>query len=450
MTKIQKLANIKKAPKEQVLKEKSSQVNETTQYFDVVISGGGLSGCLSALSLADLTHADGSPLNIAIIEATEIKQSIAQTFDERVLALAHGTANYLKQLDVWPLINANACAIKTIHISDRGYYGKARLVAKDYHVDALGYVVGMSVIGDALVQRLGLDNKGVASKTIGSKKSAKNITWFTPDSISTIHWQAEQVNIRLASNQEISASLLLACDGGHSTCRELAKIDISQSDYQQSAIIANVACEHDHHGKAFERFTEHGPIAMLPMVNFSSPNLDKNSQGRCSLVWTLPPEQAAKMAELKDDDFAKQLEQNFGTWLGKITYVGKRNVYPLTLIQAKQQTYHRMALIGNASHTIHPIAGQGFNLGVRDVKQMADLIATALANNENIGSLALLNNYAQLRNQDLKQVISLTDSLVTLFSNQLPPLVVGRNIGLKVLNYVKPLKNILVKKTMGY
>lgn len=412
-----------------------------SQKFDVVISGGGLSGCLSALSLAGLTHANGSLLNIAIIEATAIKQEIRQTFDERVLALAHGTANYLDQLNAWSLISAHACAIKNIHISDRGHYGKARLAAKDYQVNALGYVVSMSVIGEALVQCL---------------KNQKNITWFTPDSISNIDWQAEQVNITLASNQQITTSLLLACDGGHSTCRKLANIDIRQSDYQQTAIIANVTCEHDHNGKAFERFTEHGPIAMLPMVNFTRSKHDKsnevknNNKGRCSLVWTLPPEQAMKMASLNGDDFAKQLEQNFGTWLGKITYVGKRDVYPLTLIQATQQTYHRMALVGNASHTIHPIAGQGFNLGARDVKQMADLIAAALTNNEEIGSLALLDNYAQLRSKDLKQVIGLTDSLVTLFSNQLPPLVVGRNIGLKIFNYVKPLKNMLVKKTMGY
>jgi len=424
----------------------------TQQKFDVVISGGGLSGCLSALSLAGLTHANGSPLNIAIIEATAIKKGITQTFDERVLALAHGTANYLQQLGLWPLISANACAIKNIHISDRGHYGKARLAAKDYQVNALGYVVAMSVMGEALVQSLSAKNNTDKKNTV---KNRQNITWFTPDSISNIDWQAEQVNITLASNQQISASLLLACDGGNSTCRKLAEIDVSQNDYQQSAIIANVACEHDHNGKAFERFTEHGPIAMLPMVNFTlsehdKNNVNKNSKGRCSLVWTLPPEQAMKIAALNDDDFAKQLEQNFGTWLGKIVHVGKRDVYPLTLIQAKQQTYHRMALVGNASHTIHPIAGQGFNLGVRDVKQMADLISIALTNNEDIGSLALLNNYAQLRSQDLKQVIGLTDSLVTLFSNQLPPLVAGRNIGLKVLNYIEPLKNILVKKTMGY
>jgi len=403
--------------------------------FDIVISGGGLSGCLMALSLASLTHQNGSPLTIAIIESTEIKQSIKQTFDDRVLALAHGSASYFQQLGAWQSIKKHACAIKNIHISDRGHYGKARLSAENYNADALGYVVAMSAIGEALVNCI---------------TNRKNIKWFTPDAINNIEFKAQQVNITLTSQQKLTASLLLACDGGNSICRKLANIAVSHNDYQQAAIIANVACEHDHHGKAFERFTEFGPIAMLPMTDFIAPIIENNSQGRCSLVWTLPPEQAQKIANLSDNEFAQQLEQNFGTWLGKITYVGKRGVYPLALIQAKQQTHHRMALIGNASHTIHPIAGQGFNLGLRDVKQMAKLIVAELANNNDIGSLAMLNKYSALRAKDLAQVITLTDSLVTLFSNQLPPLVAGRNIGLKVLNYVKPLKNALVKKTMGY
>jgi 2-octaprenyl-6-methoxyphenol hydroxylase len=407
----------------------------TTKHFDIVISGGGLSGCLTALSLAALKHYDGSPLSIAIIESTHIKQSTKQTFDERVLALAHGSASYLQELGAWSGIKSQACAIKNIHISDRGHYGKARLSAQDYNVNALGYVVAMSVIGENLVNCIA---------------NCKNITWFTPDAINHIEFKAQKVDIILNSQQQLTAKLLLGCDGGNSVCRKMANIDIKHDDYQQSAIIANVACEYDHFGKAFERFTEYGPIAMLPMTNFSVKEQHDHSQGRCSLVWTLPPEQAQIMAELSDKAFAHQLEQNFGTWLGKISHVGKRDVYPLVLTQAKQQTHHRMALIGNASHTIHPIAGQGFNLGLRDVKQIAMLIEQALETKRDIGTTAILTQYSKLRAKDLQQVINLTDSLVTLFSNQLPPLVVGRNIGLKILNFVKPFKNALVKKTMGY
>jgi 2-octaprenyl-6-methoxyphenol hydroxylase len=415
------------------------------QNFDVVISGGGLSGSLMALSLASLTHANGKPLTIAIIETTAIEQALSLTYDDRVLALAHGSANYLQQLDAWSLIQKHACAIKNIHISDRGHYGKARLSAKDHQVNALGYVIEMSLLGKALYSQLKEKNQ-----------RTNNITWFSPDAIKTINWQAAQVNIELSSEQRLTASLLLACDGGHSVCRKLANIAVSVSDYQQTAVIANVSCQHEHHGTAFERFTAHGPIAMLPMSRYglssrTQPSQNQNQRkNRFSLVWTMPPEQANILANLSGNEFAKQLEQSFGTWLGKISHVGKRDVYPLKLIQAKQQTYHRMALLGNASHAIHPIAGQGFNLGLRDVKQMAQLIEQALAKQQNIGSLALLNSYSEQRAQDLTQVISLTDSLVTLFSNQLPPLVVGRNIGLKALNYIKPFKNALVQKTMGY
>ena len=180
-----------------------------------------------------------------------------------------------------------------------------------------------------------------------------------------------------------------------------------------------------------------------------------NGDSRYALVWTMSPEQSEEMVALTDNEFAQQLELAFGSWLGAITHVGKRDVYPLVLLQAEQQTYHRMALIGNASHTIHPIAGQGFNLGLRDVQQMSALIKKALnekALNKytDIGCFALLNEYAQKRQLDQTQVIQLTDSLVTLFANDLLPLVVGRNVGLKVMNYVSGLKNTLVNKLMGY
>jgi 2-octaprenyl-6-methoxyphenol hydroxylase len=164
----------------------------------------------------------------------------------------------------------------------------------------------------------------------------------------------------------------------------------------------------------------------------------------------MTPEDSEKITQLNDEDFKLALEDAFGRYLGEISYVGKRYSYPLVLLQAKQQTHHRMALIGNASHTIHPIAGQGFNLGLRDVQVMAQLVASALKNNQDIGSFALLNAYQENREKDHREIIQLTDSLVTLFANDLPPLIVGRNIGLQALNFLSPFKGALVKKTMGY
>ena len=402
----------------------ANEAGNSVNNFDVVIAGGGLSGSLMALSLARLKKKDGQPLSIAIIEANPVLTDVSLSFDDRVLALGHGTAAYLERLGAWQYLKSESQAINTIHISDRGFYGKARLYANAHQVPALGYVVEMSLIGKSLLTALA---------------AFSNIHWYSPQTIKHIHWQSDAVNLELSSKQQLSAKLLLACDGGMSVCREFAGIKVHQQSYQQSALIANVSTAKAHQGIAYERFTETGPVAMLPL-----------SGDRCSLVWTLTPELAEQMKALTPEAFKQQLERSFGSWLGAITDVGKRHIYPLTLIQAQQQVYHRMALVGNASHTIHPIAGQGFNLGVRDVEQMARLVTTALEQDQDIGQFSGLNQYAQQRAVDQQQVITLTDSLVTLFSNHLPPLVVGRNIGLKALNYLSPLKNALVQKTMGY
>jgi 2-octaprenyl-6-methoxyphenol hydroxylase len=396
-------------------------------------------------------------LYIAIIESTayspeeNTKNKSAQPlFDDRVLALSHGSADYLKKMGVWSLLQADACPIQDIDISDRGYIGKARLTANEYNVSALGYVIDMALIGKAQLHRL---------------SQYSNISWFSPDTIENIQWRSDecfsekssvkdtsnnQISITLSSGIILKTTLLLGCDGAQSPCRKLANIGVNVSEYNQSALIANVATEKPHNNKAFERFTEFGPIAMLPLPSLGFSHSKQQGQGRCSLVWTMPPEQAEHIASLDDTAFKIELELAFGSWLGNITHVGKRAVYPLILLQAEQQVYHRMALVGNASHTIHPIAGQGFNLGLRDVQVMTDLISQALASEKDIGASSLLQQYQQNRVIDQQQIINLTDSLVTLFSNTLAPCIIGRNLGLEALNYFTPFKNVLVKKTMGY
>jgi len=422
--------------------------------LDIIISGGGLSGCLMALSLADVKKSDGSLLSIAIVETnkaetnkpevnqpeTRATQSILNNkpslFDDRVLALSHGSAKYLDEVGAWKYLTNDVTAIESIDISDRGHYGKARLQAKEHGVLALGYVIEMALIGKALLKAL--SNK-------------KNIQWYSPDTITDIDWYGDDNNnitVTLASKKQLTTSLLLACDGVKSPCRKFANINVRSSDYQQVALIANVATQKPHNNKAYERFTQYGPIAMLPLKTIN--NTHNKRQDRCSLVWTMPPALADEISTLNDNEFKQKLALAFGEWLGEIVQVGKRDIYPLVLLQAQQQTFHRMALIGNASHTIHPIAGQGFNLGLRDVKKMALLIKDAVKNKQDIGCFSVLNNYEQDRKKDQKQVIQLTDSLVTLFSNNLPPLIAGRTVGLKVLNYLRPLKNALVNKTMGY
>lgn len=399
------------------------------KHFDVIIAGGGLSGCLTALALSTLTSPQEKKLNIAIIEANEVLSNTALTFDSRVLALSHGSVDYLKTLRVWQHLVSKAAPIDTIHISDKGFYGKARVYGKDHGVDALGHVIEMSVLGDALVEQV---------------KQHTNVTWYTPDTISAIDWQTDKVNAELASSQVISGNLLIACDGGQSKCREFANIANERKNYQQTAIIANLSMEKPHQNIAYERFTEHGPFAMLPLPE------NKTNSHKCSMVWTLPPERAEQMMSLSEEAFKQAVTDTFGTWLGRINIVGKRADYPLVLVRAKEQVFHRMVLVGNASHTIHPIAGQGFNLGLRDVKVLAELVEQQLKLGQDYGSLSNLMAYSEQRRHDHSAVIGITDSLVTLFSNTLPPLVVGRNLGLKVMNYCSTMKNAFVNKTMGY
>ncbi len=416
----------------------------TTEKYDIVISGGGLSGALTALSLAALKDTSGKPLSIAIVEASPVLKNPSISFDDRVLALSHGSAQYLKKVGAWQYLQNSAEAIKDIHISDRGFPAKARISASKQQVSALGYVIEMSLIGKSLLTAL-------ANKP--------NVTWFAPDSISNITWQQSQVDITLASNKQLAAKLLLGCDGANSVSRQFANIAVDTQDYGQVALIANVATAKPHNNLAYERFTESGPIAMLPLSASASVNKGSLSKGslskglsesRCSLVWTLTPEKAQAMQSLNDKEFAQALEHAFGTWLGQITFVGKRDVYPLKLVRAQSQVFHRMALIGNATHTIHPIAGQGFNLGLRDVQALTEMIDNALKHDQNFADFSLLSCYEAARKKDHDEVITLTDSLVTLFSNQLLPLVIGRNIGLKLLDHFSIFKDKLVKKTMGY
>ncbi|MEW6998411.1 2-octaprenyl-6-methoxyphenyl hydroxylase [Colwelliaceae bacterium BS250] len=400
------------------------------QKFDIIISGAGLAGASMALALSKLTKANGALLTIAVVETFAVTDKLPKSYDARVIALSHGTASYLNTLGAWPELKNHAMAIKNIHISDRGYYGKARLNCRDYNVSALGFVSEMQAIGNSL---------------IGALKHCSNIHFFAPETIKHITWQSEQVIVQLESDIELSANLLLGCDGGQSVCREQANIETSTSDYQQVAIIANLTPQIPHNNIAFERFTDAGPVALLPMTD-----------GRCSLVWTVKPENVADILALDDQAFIDKLMHDFGTWLGSFTQVGKRFSFDLKLIQASEQVHHRMALLGNASHTLHPIAGQGFNLGMRDVQVMAEMITAQLDKAKlsgahcDLGNGKLLQQYAQQRKADHQQVIALTDSLVHLFSNKHFPLTIARGVGLKVLNYAKPLKTALAEKTMGH
>ena len=384
----------------------------TASQFDLIIAGGGAAGLSLALATA------GLGLRIAIVEAREYESLEPHPgFDARALALA----KYSQQtLDSWGLnIGGIGEPIKQIKVTDQGYVGQCQMHHHEYQLDALGYVVEMARLGWQLRERL----------------DSVEITWFCPDSVVELSYRQDAVTASLQSGQQIEARLLVVAEGPLGTTAKLAGAEFQHEDYQQTAIITNVQLTHAHQGVAYERFTEHGPLALLPMT-----------KQRMSLVWTADPEHAAALMELSDADFIAQLQDACGYAPGLINQVGQKYSYPLALVTAEQHVLHRTVLIGNSAHTLHPIAGQGFNLALRDVAVLAGMLATA---SEQLGSYRWLRQYHQARQVDHQRVIQFTDGLVRVFSNRNPLLVCGRNFGLSLMAALPGVKHRLATQAMG-
>ncbi len=402
-----------------------STANNSNNPFDLVIAGGGMTGAMLALQITrQLPH-----LRIAIVEqqSTEPAAQHTSSFDSRSIALSAGSVALLARWGLWPELKPHACAIEHIQVSDRGHFGKSRLTATEFGRSALGYVIEIEWIGRLLYQQL-------------QQVPTSQLQWFRPDQIRAIRTERDLRHLQLKSGTELSCRLLVLCEGGDSPSRALAGIDGVQHDYQQSALIANVAVAAPHQGKAFERFTIDGPLALLPLT-----------QQRYSLVWTCQPEQAVTLKALPDTEFIAALQQAFGYSAGVFSSVGNRVLYPLKLKTAAKAADHRLVLCGNSLHNLHPIAGQGFNLALRDLDALLQLLAlhSSGADLQDAGAYGLTRQYQLLRSADMAQVVGFTDSLVRLFSNDSKLLALGRSLGLTVLNQCSVLKQPFAALTMG-
>lgn len=412
---------------------------EKNTDFDLMIIGGGLVGASLACALSD------SSLRIAIIEAFPFKSDDSEyqpAFDARSVALSYTSKQIFEGIGLWSSINKlGVAAIKKIHISDRGHAGITRLNADDENVEALGYVVETRVIGKALFDSL---NK------------QKNVTLIAPAKLKNFDLNAEYASAdievtdsnNLIESKTITAKLLVAADGGDSVVRRLSGVRIKQRNYEQCAMIANIAADQPHNNQAFERFTDSGPLALLPMAE------TENEKNRYSLVWTINSSEQEKMMSWDDETFLLKLKQRFGERAGQFTHASQRHTYPLSLMRAREHVRERLAIIGNAAHTLHPVAGQGFNLGLRDVAALSQVIIDAARSkhgeNKDIGSLDNLNSYADWRKRDHIQTAMATDSLVRIFSNNFLPLAALRNLGLVVVDLVPPLKKVFARHAMGF
>ncbi len=388
--------------------------------FDLLVVGGGMVGASLARSVS------GLGLRVAVVEAFALEGDSQPSFDDRVIALSWGSRLILQGIGVWTAMARAAEPIRRIHISDRGHFGFTHLDHAQEGVEALGYVVTARAMGEVLQQDLA-DQSGVA--------------FICPAKLTAFTIEPDRVQVDLRQGdvaKTYSTRLLVAADGGDSQVRRLLSIALREREYGQTAIIANLTASQQHGGVAYERFTDSGPLAMLPMT-----------EGRISMVWTARDDEVESLMALDDEDFLQGLQRRFGYRLGRLETIGRRFAYPLRLRQAAEQVRSRVALIGNAAHTIHPVTGQGFNLGLRDVAVLADLIRDAAHAQQDLGDMALLKHYADWRRRDQQAVAWITDSLARLFANPLGPLRLARNLGLLGLDGLPSLKHLVARQFMG-
>ena len=388
--------------------------------YDILIIGGGMVG-------ASLAHAlCGRGMHIGVVEAHPLESRSQPSYDDRVIALAYGTRHILSGIGVWPQIAADAAPIRRIHISDRGHWGFTRLDHADLGVEALGYVAAARALGESLLPGLA---------------SAADLDLLCPGQLKSFETRDDRVSVEVQIGGEpefLTCQLLVAADGGRSLVRQLLGLGTRHWTYGQTAVIANITPGKDHQGVAYERFTDSGPLAVLPMT-----------EGRCSVVWTLADEQVADVMGLDDRHFLERLQARFGYRLGRLRKVGARSAYPLRHLLIKDEVRPRVALIGNAAHTLHPVAGQGLNLGMRDVAALAELVGNAARAGADPGSRDLLQSYADWRRRDQQAVSLVTDGLVRLFSNPLAPVTLARNLGLLGLDMTPAAKRLVARRFMG-
>jgi len=388
--------------------------------FDIIIVGGGMVGASLARSLASCG------VRIAVIEAWPLTSDHQPSYDDRAIALAYGTRRILEGMGLWSGLAPQTEPIRHIHVSNRGCFGFTRLHCDDCEVDALGYVATGHSLGGTLMN--GLDQ-------------VRNIELFCPARLESFDTGVDAVEVRFYQQGEattLKGRLLVAADGARSPVRQGLGIGVREWGYGQSAVISNITPGVAPSATAYERFTDTGPIAMLPL-----------SEGRYGLVWTLDEQAVDEVMSLDDKAFLARLQESFGYRLGRLRNAGRRSVYPLKLLQAKEHVRPRVALIGNAAHAVHPITGQGFNIGIRDVAVLADVLSDAFRRGEDPGALALLESYARWRRRDQQAVALMTDGLVRLFTNPLLPVRVLRNLGLLALDVVPPAKRALTRQFMG-
>ncbi len=390
-----------------------------SRHYDIAIVGGGLVGASLAVALAKANL----NVTIALIDQVPPVTQVQASYDARSVALAHSSCQIFQSLDLLPAIQQCASAIEQVHVSEKGQFGFTRIKAQQVYLKTLGYVIEIPklllLLSEALAQ-------------------LPQVQRITPATVTKLKRVDKQWQLNLVDADDLQADLVIAADGTLSPIRNMLALPTKDSDYQQYAIVANISINRDHKNIAYERFTPHGPLALLPL-----------GENRVTLVCAIPKVQKNFMESLSDTEFLELLSQWFGYRLGRFEKIGQRVMFPLRLITATEQYKPGIVIIGNAAHNLHPIAAQGFNLGLRDAAFLAEVIADFYLAGKPLHDEHLLKHYYELRQQDQRKTIQFSDGLVKLFTNDVKPLTWIRNLGMVGLDVMPMAKKLFARYGMG-
>jgi len=394
-----------------------------SRSHDVIIVGGGLVGASLACALSPLG------LRVALVEAVAFRASSQPSYDDRTLALSASSCKILEAMGVWPLLGETATAIREIHVRELDRPGHVIMKPEDLGLVRFGYVVEARAFGAAMSSTL---------------PRLDNVDFLCPASVRAINFTEDRAIVEYEDQDgigQITGALLVGADGASSFVRSTLGIEVERHDYGQTAVICNVTPEQDHRGRAFECFTPSGPFAVMPHVN-----------GRCGLIWCVESDRTEELLNLPDAEFLRRARERFGGHLGNFLKVGKRSSYPLRLVRAEEDVRPRAVILGNAAHAIHPIGAQGFNLGLRDVAVLAEVLADATRReiDADVGALEILRRYSDWRAPDQRDTIAYSDGLARLFSNPSGIAAATRTAGLLAHAFIPAMRRQLAIRAMGF